>query len=179
MMESRAAIRYAKAAIDLAAENNAADAVQADMTSIVATVAESDELQELLESPVVSAVDKKKALTAIFNGQHKITEGLVATLVANKRLPIIAEVAKQYMVLFEQLKGEDIAHVTTATALTPDLETKILEKVKAVTGKAATLQQHIDTAIIGGFVLRVGDLQFDASIAGQLAGLKRKFSNSL
>ena len=77
------------------------------------------------------------------------------------------------------MKGKDIAHVTTAVPLTADLEKKILAKVTELTGNKVSIENKIDESIIGGFVLRVGDLQYDASIANKLSSLKREFTNSL
>jgi len=179
MSNSRAAVRYAKAILDLAVDNKSVDAVEADMRSIVSTIAESKELRDLLESPVVNGETKKSALLAVFSGSNTITEGAISNLVANKRISILNEVALKYIILNEQLKGKDIAFVTTAVPLTASLEKKVLEKVAKLTGKEVTLENKVDESILGGFVLRVGDLQYDASIANKLNNLQREFTSSL
>ncbi|MGB5820133.1 MAG: ATP synthase F1 subunit delta [Saonia sp.] len=179
MNESRAAIRYAKATLDLSLDQKATDAVEKDMRSVVKTVSDSKELQEMLTSPVVKGSVKKEALLSIFKGCHAITEGLIATLAGNKRISLLNEVALKYIILNEQLKGENVAFVTTAVPMTPDLEKSILKKVGEITGNKLTLENKVDESIIGGFVLRVGDLQYDASIANKLNSLKREFTNSL
>jgi F-type H+-transporting ATPase subunit delta len=92
---------------------------------------------------------------------------------------MLNEVALKYIILNEQLKGQDVAVVTTALPLTKDLEKKILAQVAKITGNEVTIANKIDEAIIGGFVLRVGDLQFDASVANKLSNLRREFTNSL
>ena len=92
---------------------------------------------------------------------------------------MLNEVALKYIILNEQLKGQDVAFVTTAVPLTAVLEKKILAQVAKITGNKVTIKNKIDESIIGGFVLRVGDLQFDASIANKLNNLKREFTNSL
>ncbi|WP_431111661.1 F0F1 ATP synthase subunit delta, partial [Winogradskyella poriferorum] len=66
------------------------------------------------------------------------------------------------------MKGEEVAYVTTAVPLTPELEKKLLDQVTKATGKKVTLENKIDESILGGFVLRVGDTQYDASIANKL-----------
>ena len=179
MSDSRAAIRYAKAILDLAAENKATDAVEKDMRSIVSTIAENKELQDFLASPVIKGSAKKEALQLIFKGGSSITEGVLSMLVDNKRVGMLYEVALKYIILNEKMKGKDVAFVTTATALTADLEKKVLAQVTELTGKTVTIENKIDERIIGGFVLRVGDLQYDASIANKLSNLKREFSSSL
>jgi F-type H+-transporting ATPase subunit delta len=59
------------------------------------------------------------------------------------------------------------------------LEKAVLKKVSELKGSALTLQNKVDESIIGGFVLRIGDLQYDASIANKLSNLKREFTTSL
>jgi len=179
MNESRAAIRYAKAVLDLAIDGKATDAVENDMRDIVSTISNSKELYGMLGSPVVNGPDKKAALLGIFHGKHAITEGLLNILVDNKRIPMLEEVASKYIILNEQLKGEGVAYVTTAVPITANLEKEILEKVTKLTGNNVIIENKVDENIIGGFVLRVGDLQYDASLANKLNNIKREFESSL
>jgi F-type H+-transporting ATPase subunit delta len=179
MTEARAAIRYAKAVLDLAIESKVTDAVESDMRDIVSTISGSKELQLMLGSPVVNVSEKKAALKDIFKGKHAITDGLLNILVDNKRIPMLEEVAIKYIVLNEQLKGEGVAFVTTAVPISAKLENEILEKVISLTGNKVVIENKVDESLIGGFVLRVGDLQYDASIANKLSNIKREFESSL
>ena len=84
------------------------------------------------------------------------------------------------MNLYNEAQGVKVAKVTTAVPLSAELETKVLAKVKEMTGSDnVTIENTIDESIIGGFILRVGDLQYNASIANKLEILKREFSKSL
>ncbi|MCK0161163.1 ATP synthase F1 subunit delta [Allomuricauda sp. F6463D] len=179
MNQNRAAIRYAKATLDFAVEKKAAEAVEKDMQEIAVTISENVELQNLLESPIIKSEVKKNSLLEIFKGANEITKGLLQTLIGNKRIAMLQEVAYKYIILYKKMKGEEVAYVTTAVPLTAELEKKILDTVTTATGNSITLENKIDESIIGGFVLRVGDTQYDASIANKLNGLKREFTNSL
>ena len=179
MKEARAAIRYAKATLDLATEKKAADKVEKDMRTIATVISENSDLQSVLSSPVVKSEVKKNALNEIFKGSNEITSGLIDTLTSNKRIEMLQEVAYKYIILFEKMKGEDVAYVTSAVPLTADLEKKILVQVTKMTGNKVTIENKVDKSIVGGFILRVGDLQYDASVANKLSGLKREFTNSL
>jgi F-type H+-transporting ATPase subunit delta len=179
MSESRAALRYAKAILEMAKEKKSLDAVEKDMRSIVSTISNSKELIGVLSSPVVSGALKKKALMEIFKGCHAITEGSISMLVDNRRIGMLNEVAFKYIILNEQLKGKGVAYVTTAVPLNAAMEKKVLEQVNNITSNEITIENKIDESIIGGFVLRVGDLQYDASIANKLNTIKREFTNSL
>ena len=65
--------------------------------------------------------------------------------------------------------------VTTAIPLTDDLKSKVLAKAKELTGKDVTIKNIVEASIIGGFILRIGDIQYNASIANKLNKLKREF----
>lgn len=177
---SRAAIRYAKAILQKANENNTEAVVFGDMQSVYKTIEESRELQAVLQSPVIKANDKKDALLKIFNGQSEATHSLINILIANKRASLLGSVAKSYVDIYNDQQGVKAAIVITAVPLTPEMETKVLAKVKELTGSdKVTLNSEIDSDIIGGFILRMGDIQYNASIANQLGNLKREFSKSI
>jgi F-type H+-transporting ATPase subunit delta len=179
MNESRAALRYAKATLNLAVDKKATDAVERDMRDVVQTIYDSDELKDMLESPILEGSSKEKVLTAIFKNVNEITREMFSLLVSKKRIALLSEVALKYIALNERLKGENIALVTTAVPLTPALEKKILAQVEKITSNKITLENQIDESIIGGFILRIGDLQYNASISNKLNNLKREFTNSI
>lgn len=179
-MSSRAAIRYAKAVLEKANEGNIGNVVFDDMQSVAATLKGSKELRSVLKSPVVKAEDKKEALIKIFENNSEITKALIQILTANKRINLLGDVAESYIDLYNESQGVKVAEVTTAVPLSSELETEVLAKVKHLTGSTqVTIQNKIDESILGGFILRVGDLQYDASIANKLGKIKREFSKSL
>jgi|TARA_B100000497_G_scaffold21016_1_gene24807 F-type H+-transporting ATPase subunit delta len=179
-MSSRAAIRYAKAVLDQANHTNISEVVFGDMKSIQATLEGSKELRVVLQSPVVKAEDKKEALLKMFVTNSDVTKGLIQILTSNKRINLLGGVAQAYVDLYNNSKGVKVATVITAVAITPQIQETVLGKVKQMTGSDnITIDNTIDESIIGGFILRVGDLQYNASIANQLGSLKREFSKSL
>ena len=174
-MSSRAAIRYAKAVLEQANEAKLGNVVFGDMKSVAATIENSKELRAVLNSPVIKGEDKKKALMAIFEGNSEVTKGVIDILDSNKRINLLGAVAESYVSLYNEAQGVKVAHVTTAVPLSSELETKVLAKVKEMTGSdSVTIENTIDESSIGGFILRVGDLQYNASIAIQLDRIKRE-----
>lgn len=176
MAGTRASVRYAKAILTLANDENLAEVVNDDMSLIAKTVAQSNELTQVLRSNVIRSEQKKDALLKIFPKINKLSIGLFDVLIANKRIGILGEVAQRYNVLYDVLNEKEKATVTTAIAMTSDLEIKVLAKIKELTDKAVELENIVDETILGGFILRIGDKQFNASIANQLNKLKREFT---
>ncbi len=179
MKHSRAAIRYAKAVLSLSLDLKNADKINEDMHSISTTIAGSKELEIMLSSPVIKTKVKKSTLLKVFKNLDKTTISLIDQLIANKRLPILANIARQYIIIYDDHKGSEVAKVTTAVPLTKALEEKVLAKVKEIVGKKVSIEKIIDPSIIGGFILRVGDKQFDASISGKIKNLRKEFEDNL
>ena len=144
-MSSRAAIRYAKAVLEQANEAKLGNVVFGDMKSVAATIENSKELRAVLNSPVIKGEDKKKALMAIFEGNSEVTKGVIDILDSNKRINLLGAVAESYVSLYNEAQGVKVAHVTTAVPLSSELETKVLAKVKEMTGSdSVTIENTID-----------------------------------
>lgn len=176
MAGERAAIRYAKAVLSLANGQKLVDAVNDDMQLIANTINSNKDLKQTLQSPVVRSSVKKSILKSVFTNTNSITDNLIDTLITNKRLNIFSDVASKYIQLYNELKGSETATVTTAVEITDDLKATVLAKVKELTGKKIELKNVVDASILGGFILRVGDIQYNASVANQLNTLRREFT---
>ena len=179
MKDARAALRYAKAILNLAKDSKEETAVNNDMLFIDATISENAEFEVMLRSPIVKAADKISVLNAIFSDKvNNITLGLFHLLLDNKRIAMLHSIAKQYAIIYDFDKHMQVAKVTTAVPLTAEIEKQIVAKIVALTGEKANLENVINPDILGGFILRVGDVQYDASISNYLNELKKEFDNS-
>lgn len=178
MQGSKAALRYAKAIISLAKDKGVTKEVNEDMILINETIDGSGDLRTFLKSPVIKDSIKKNALLEIFKNVNGITIGMFNILMENNRLEILSRVASKYMFLYNEMNNVQVAKVTTAFPLAPGLEAKIQQKVKELTGNKAKIENVVDESIIGGFILRVGDIQYNGSVQAQLTNLKREFNNN-
>ncbi len=177
MSNHRAAIRYAKAVLDLSKEQKSLDETYTNMQLVEDTIAQNVELQNVLNSSVVKSDIKKNILLSVFEGKiNSISLKLIDLLINNKRIEDFGEVATQFIKLYDVENEKQTATVTTAIPLTDALKTAILAKVKELTGKEAILENIVNSDILGGFILRIGDIQYDASISNKLNVIKRQFS---
>ena len=177
MSSTRAAVRYAKAILDIASDKGVAQAVNNDMTLIASTINSNKELSTFIENPTTKVEVKESALQEIFADTNAVTKSLFRLLFENKRFEILDSVALEYNNLFDESNGVEIAKVTTAIAMDSALEAKILAKIVTFSNKKITIENTIDPSIIGGFILRIGDKQYNASVANRLQTLKRELSN--
>lgn len=176
-MSNRAAIRYAKAIMDRAQANNLAAQTNDDMLLIVQTIKSNTELNNFVKNPVFSTEVKLTALLEVFSGINVESKLLVKLLAENKRLDILDTVALAYNKMFDQISGIEKIQVTTAFPITPELEAKVMAKAKEFTSNSLVIENIVDESIIGGFILRMGDKQYNASVAHKLKTLKRELTN--
>lgn len=174
---SRAAIRYAKAILDMAHSSGVAADVNNDMAHIAENIANNAELAAFIDSPTTSVEVKEKAMLEIFDAAGNMTKGLFRLLKENKRFEILGTIASEYNKQYETMNGVEVATVTTAIPMDKELESRVMSKILEFSNKKIAIENIVDPAIIGGFILRIGDQQYNASVANRLQTLKREFSN--
>jgi len=177
MAGTRAAIRYAKAILDMAHDKGVAMEVNNDMQTIAETIIGNEELKSFIQSPTTTVEVKESALSEIFTAVNPVTKSLFRLLLENKRFEILSDIATVYNNLFEEMNGVEVAKVTTAVPMDAELESKVLSKILTFSNKKVNIENIVDPSIIGGFILRIGDQQYNASVANRLQVLKRELSN--
>ena len=176
-MSTRAAIRYARAILDIAHDKGVATAVSNDMANIATTINGNSELHSFIIDPTTRVEMKNNAISEIFADVNGVTKNLFQLLLVNKRFEILSGIATEYNKQFEEMNGMETATVTTAIAMDAELEAKVLSKILTFSNKKVNIKNIVDPAIIGGFILRIGDQQYNASVANRLQVLKRELSN--
>jgi F-type H+-transporting ATPase subunit delta len=174
MKGTRASLRYAKAAIEYAEQAGVTEKVAADLKGFKALFLNYKELQTTFASPMLSPSDKERLVKELLPDACEQTKEVFSLLALNNRMELLLPCCEKFLELFAHQKGEVKATVTTAISLTPELEKQILKKAKELSGKEALLENKIDSSIIGGYILKIGDMQYDASLSNQLKALKTK-----
>ncbi|WP_158961909.1 ATP synthase F1 subunit delta [Myroides fluvii] len=178
MVSTRAAARYAKAMLEVSLEKGNVDAINGDMILISQSIAQSKELNTFLVNPIVKDQLKLNALLEVFATVQEGTKELFKVLQANGRFGILEAIASSFQKQYDLYKGIEKVIVTTAMPIDASIEAKVLEKVKALApGKEAVITNIVDESILGGFILKIGDIQYNASLANQLQVLKRELTN--
>ena len=180
-MSSKAGARYAKSLIDLSKEQNALEEIKNDMVFFEGVVDDNSELEAILKKPIVH-LDKKAGIwNDVFGSKvHVITQSFFKLVVKKGRSAILFDTAKQFISQYNEIKGIVTAEVTSAIALTDASKTEIIALVKKELGaNQVIVKEKVDEKLIGGFILKVGDKQFDASIASGLSKLKKEFAQGI
>ncbi|NEV92844.1 ATP synthase F1 subunit delta [Psychroflexus sp. YR1-1] len=173
-MGSRAGKRYAKAIIELAEENKVEDKVLENFASIQSTISNNKDLKLMLTSPLIELGKKEAVLLEVFSEVETLVKQLIKTLVKNNRVDLLEHVSRAYIELYNTKHHIQTATVITAVEMTKELEEKVQAKIKDITGYTANLTNQVDESILGGFILRLKDLQFDGSVSSSLNRFKRQ-----
>lgn len=175
MLTTKATKRYAKALLQFSVEKQEEQKVFEDMNIIEKTIEQNAELKQFLISPVVRSEAKKEVLEKVFSGVSNATERLFSILTENKRISLIGQVCQSFIFQYKQYKQEQVAVVITAEPISDLLKEKVLEKAKEITkNDKIILENKIDKNLIGGFVLRIGDLQYDQSVSEKFEKIQQQ-----
>ncbi|PSJ52600.1 F0F1 ATP synthase subunit delta [Kumtagia ephedrae] len=171
---SGVAERYAASLHDLAAEAKSVDKVEADLGRFEALLAGSEDLDRLIKSPVFSADDQFKAISAILAkaGITGLVGNFLKVVAKNRRLFAVPSMIKAFRRIAAEARGEVAAEVTSAHALTAAQQTELKAALKGVAGKDVAISVTVDPSLLGGLVVRLGSRQIDTSLRTKLNSLK-------
>lgn len=162
---------YAEAVGKLAADGKDWE-LWSERLALLALVAGDDLMRDLAANPAQSADRIAEVMLAVC-GDKLGDEGgnLVKLLVENKRLSLLPEIVALFEALKAEQEGELTAHVTSAFELSKDQLAGLVARLEAKFGRKITATQSVDTDLIGGVVIQVGDEVMDSSVRGGLESL--------
>jgi F-type H+-transporting ATPase subunit delta len=166
--------RYATALFELALETSVVDAVKSDLEKFDRLVAESADLARLVRSPVFTAEEQSRAISAILDkaGIGGLAARFLKLVASNRRLFAAHDMIRGYNVLVAKHKGEVTAQVTAAEILSDAHLGEIKGALKSVTGKDVLVDVKVDPAIIGGLIVKLGSRMVDSSLRTKLNAIK-------
>ena len=166
--------RYAGSLFDLALQSNAVTKVEGDLAIFERLLAESADLERMIKSPVFSAEEQFKAVSAIADqaGIQGLVGNFLRVVAQNRRLFAVPGMIKAFRRIAADHRGEVAAEVTSAHALTVDQETELKSALKGVTGKDVAIAVTVDPSLLGGLVVKIGSRQIDTSLKTKLNSLK-------
>jgi len=166
--------RYATALYDLALEQRALDSVKADLDRFDAMIEESEDLNRLVRSPVFTAEEQLKALTAVLDkaGITGISAQFLKVVTSNRRLFAVCDMIRDYRARVARHKGEVTAQVTLAESPSAAHLAALKAALTAVAKKDVQIDVKVDPAIIGGLVVKLGSRMVDSSLRTKLNAIK-------
>ena len=168
--------RYAQSLLELAQEKEEVDAVVKDMTVFIDVSNENRDFAAFLNNPIIKSDKKNAVLGKIFPDFQGMTIKFFQLLTQNRREMLLPLIADEFVAKVKAARGIIPVTLTAARQLDPEVKQSILDKLgKSVKGEIE-LNEIEDEALIGGFIVRMGDTRIDASVAYQLSELKQRLT---
>ena len=176
MKGNKIAVRYAKALLDIAQEQQKIDEVAADMDYLKKVNKETLDFQILLKSPVVNSQKKIEIFNALFGSFSNVSLMFIELITKNRREGLLAEIADAFEDQLNVLRGIVPVKIISACKLDDGLRKEIIKKIEANVNGTPKIVEEVNPEIIGGFIIKIDDKQFDASISRQLNNLKQRLT---
>ncbi len=173
-LSSGIAARYATAVFDLAKDDAALDALESDIDALEGAMAESQDLRDLIHSPIYSRPDQAAAMGALATkmGLSGIVGNTLKLMASKRRLFVLPQLLRALRERIAEEKGEVTADVTSAKALSKAQTDKLAKTLKDRVGADVKINATVDESLIGGLVIKVGSTMIDTSIASKLGQLQ-------
>ncbi|MFZ0453106.1 MAG: ATP synthase F1 subunit delta [Ignavibacteriaceae bacterium] len=176
MTDYRVSYRYASSLLQTAEEKNILKFVAKSIQLVKDVIKENPQLQRILENPVIKQHVKVSILEEIFKSKvDNDTMNFLRFVVLKNREYFLPGILENFMELYDEKLG--IVNVIVKTAFEFDDEQKRLlkEKLEKFLDKNTRIGYSLDENIVGGFIARIGDTVYDASLRHQLELLKKQF----
>ena len=166
---------YAKALFGVGEKSGSTEDLISELNSVNQAVAELPKLSSTLTSPQIGTDQKTALIEKAFSGRiSKPMMNFLKVIVQKGRFDCLPAVAVAAQQMHDQISGKVQATLLTAEMVDDKTRQEIAEQLSKKLGKRIELSAEVDSSIIGGVVLRVGDTVYDSSVAGQLKQVRAK-----
>lgn len=175
MLTSKVAKRYAQGLLDFTQESGNTESVFAEMKDVVKIMSESKELNQFLNTPFIDARKKDAVALEIFKSFSPVSKNIIRLVIRQGRESQLKNIAQEFINKVEDIKGTQRISLVTATKLSEQNIQKIIADSNMINVSNYDLETIIKPEILGGYILRVGDQQIDASVKTKLNNIKKEF----
>jgi F-type H+-transporting ATPase subunit delta len=169
---------YARSLFEVAQERGLLDVIREQLGEFSEALDSRRELASFFFSPYFSSKEKKEALGRALDGAEPVLMSFLDVLIDEHRMPAIFRIRERYEVLWDEANKLLPVEVTSAVELDEATVAAIGERIREQTGRNVELSSHVDSAILGGIVLRVGNSILDASIRNRLNQLRNQVAQA-
>jgi F-type H+-transporting ATPase subunit delta len=174
MNESQISVRYAKALFQSAAEQHLLDDVYKDM-EVVTSTCKLEDFQYMLVVPTLQPSQKIRLVGDIFEKNiSKLSLSMINLVIKNKRESFLPGISRNFKDLYRKERGISTASLITAQQVDESEMDGIRKLIKKAYDSELELTTAVDGDVIGGFILTIEDMRYDASVASNLKKLKKQ-----
>ena len=176
-MEEIAAV-YARSLFEVAQEQNKLDTIREQLGVFADALSDNRELQVFFFSPYFSTTEKEDGLDRAVSDADPILVNFLKLLIENHRTPVIFRVRRVVDELWQQENKLLPVTVTSATELDAGLVEEIGRRIQEQTGRQVDLSSNVDPDVLGGLMVRVGNMVLDATVRNRLEQLRKQVAKA-
>ena len=174
MIGSKISRRYAKALLSLGREDGAYERYGKELQAFCRFCSANEEFFRVISNQIFSVEDRKRILDLVLDqsGLTHVVKNFLRLLLDKNRIGAVREMTDYYAKLTDEISNITRADVFTARPLKKEALGKIERALTALTSKKVMMEVKEDKSLVGGIIVRIGDLVLDGSVKAQLEGLK-------
>ena len=169
---------YARALFEVAKEHGLLDQVRDDLNEFAQALHDNRELAVFFFSPYFSTEEKKDGLKRVVTGAEPVFMNFLEALIERHRMPAVFRIRDDYQAMWEDERHLLAVEVTSAIELDKATVASIGDRIGEQTKRTVELSSKVDPDILGGIVLRVGNVILDASIRNRLEQLRKQVARA-
>lgn len=177
---SAAAGQYAQAVLDLANQQQQAEAIGGELADLKRIIKENPTFESFLRDPAIGAAERLRILKSTLEGRiSPLLMNTIGVLNAKRRLGLLPQIVEAYEDLLDAQLGRVEVEVTVAAELDSGALETVRQRVSSALQKDAVIRQRVDESVIGGLVLRIDDRVIDASVKSQLEAIQERLMSAV
>jgi F-type H+-transporting ATPase subunit delta len=169
---------YADALFQAAQDTDQLDQVHEQLGQFADAMDESHDMRVFFFSPYFSSAEKREALAQAVDGASEEFVNFLELLAEKHRLPAIFAIRRRFDVLWAKARRRLEVRLTSAVELDSSVVDKVGAEVERQTDREIDLEADVDPDILGGIMLRVGNMVLDASVRSKLERLRKEVASA-
>jgi F-type H+-transporting ATPase subunit delta len=168
---------YADALFGVAKQGGKLDPIREQLGTFADAVSTNRDLQVFFFSPYFSSAEKRDGIASAVSGAQPELVNFLELLAEKHRMPVIFRIRARFDELWAEENRQLEVRLTSAVELDPEIVKRVEAEIERQTDRRIELESSVDEAIMGGLVLRVGNMVVDASLRGRLERLRKEIAH--
>ncbi len=169
--DSQIGKRYAEAIFEIAESNNSVKNVYEALNSLMESYKTDKEFKNFIDHPLITNEEKIEALGKIYENENQEVKNIIFYILEKNRMANIREIVAEYLKIYYAKNQILDVEATFAKELTKEQRERLIHKLEIKIKKKINLVEKVDTSIIGGGILKIGDRIIDGTVRTQLDSL--------
>src|SRR4029079_1078075 len=169
---------YARSLFEVAQEHDVLDRVHDELGQFAGALSENRDLQVFLFSPYFSSEEKRQGVRKIVSDADERFENFLELLAERHRMPALFRIKREVDALWADERKLLPVTVTSAVELDEGLAEDIAKRIQEQTGRTVELSYKVDPSVLGGLMVRVGNMVLDDTVRNKLERLRKQVAKS-